>query len=108
MQRGFSFGVYDREQLVGLLIAEPQAWNQSLSVWEFHVAPAHRRAGIGRQLMATAEADRFAREIVDFLRALPSALAAPECQTGGRLSVPDTLSIRFVCSPLRNLFLFHL
>ena len=53
---GFSFGAYDREQLVGLLIAEAQAWNRSLSVWEFHVAPTHRRAGIGRQLMATAEA----------------------------------------------------
>ena len=53
---GFSFGAYDREQLVGLLIAEPQEWNRSLSIWEFHVAPAHRRAGIGRQLMANVEA----------------------------------------------------
>ena len=52
---GFSFGAYDREQLVGLLIAEAQAWNRSLSVWEFHVAPTHRRNGIGRQLMASVE-----------------------------------------------------
>ncbi len=52
---GFSFGAYDSELLVGLLIAEPQEWNRSLSVWEFHVAPSHRRAGIGRQLMAYAE-----------------------------------------------------
>ena len=31
-------------------------------------------------------ADRFAREIVGFLTASPSALAAPECQTVGRAS----------------------
>jgi ribosomal protein S18 acetylase RimI-like enzyme len=52
---GFSFGAYDGELLVGLIIAEPQEWNRSLLVWEFHVAPTHRRAGIGRQLMARAE-----------------------------------------------------
>jgi ribosomal protein S18 acetylase RimI-like enzyme len=52
---GFSFGAYDGELLVGLIIAEPQEWNRSLSVWEFHVAPTHRRAGIGRQLMARVE-----------------------------------------------------
>ncbi len=52
---GFSFGAYDDELLVGLIIAEPQEWNRSLSVWEFHVAPTHRRTGIGRQLMACVE-----------------------------------------------------
>jgi ribosomal protein S18 acetylase RimI-like enzyme len=52
---GFSFGAYDGELLVGMIIAEPQEWNRSLCVWEFHVAPTHRRAGIGRQLMARAE-----------------------------------------------------
>ena len=55
LNAGFSFGAYDGELLVGLIIAEPQEWNQSLCVWEFHVAPTHRRAGIGRQLMARAE-----------------------------------------------------
>jgi ribosomal protein S18 acetylase RimI-like enzyme len=55
LNAGFSFGAYDGELLVGLIIAEPQDWNRSLSVWEFHVAPNHRRAGIGRQLMARAE-----------------------------------------------------
>jgi ribosomal protein S18 acetylase RimI-like enzyme len=38
--------------LVGLIIAEPHEWNRSVSVWEFHVAPTHRRHGIGQQLMA--------------------------------------------------------
>jgi ribosomal protein S18 acetylase RimI-like enzyme len=55
LHAGFSFGAYDDELLVGLIIAEPQEWNRSLSVWEFHVAPTHRRTGIGRQLMACAE-----------------------------------------------------
>jgi len=52
---GFSFGAYDGELLVGLIIAEVQEWNRSLSVWEFHVAATHRRTGIGRQLMRCAE-----------------------------------------------------
>lgn len=51
---GFSFGAYDSKLLVGLIIAEPQEWNRTLSVWEFHVAPTYRRHGIGRQLMACA------------------------------------------------------
>ena len=55
LHAGFSFGAYDGELLVGLIIAEPQEWNRSLAVWEFHVAPTHRRSGIGRQLMAGVE-----------------------------------------------------
>jgi ribosomal protein S18 acetylase RimI-like enzyme len=56
LHAGFSFGAYDGDLLVGLIIAEPQEWNHSVSVWEFHVAPTHRRRGIGRQLMACVEA----------------------------------------------------
>ncbi len=52
---GFSFGAYAGELLVGLIIAEPQEWNRSLWVREFHVAATYRRMGIGRQLMAEAE-----------------------------------------------------
>jgi len=55
LRAGFSFGAYDAELLVGLIIAEPQEWNRSVSVWEFHVAPTHRRNGIGRQLMGCVE-----------------------------------------------------
>jgi ribosomal protein S18 acetylase RimI-like enzyme len=42
---GYSFGAYDDELLAGLVLAEPQEWNRSLSVWEFHVAAAYRRLG---------------------------------------------------------------
>jgi len=54
LPEGFSFGAYDGQVLVGLLIAEKQAWNNSLMVWEFHVAADYRRQGIGRSLMETA------------------------------------------------------
>lgn len=48
---GFSFGAYDGDILVGLIIAEPREWNRSLWVWEFHVAETHRNKGIGKRLM---------------------------------------------------------
>lgn len=38
-------------QLAGAAIAEPQTWNQTLWVWDFHVAPAFQRQGVGRMLM---------------------------------------------------------
>ncbi len=50
-REGFSVGAYDGEQLVGLALAEPQGWNKSLWVWEFHVAETHQRRGVGRGLM---------------------------------------------------------
>ena len=51
LQNGLSLGAYEGEQLVGIVVAEPQKWNRSLWVWEFHVAETHRRQGIGRQMM---------------------------------------------------------
>ena len=48
---GLSFGGYDDERLIGLALAEPQWWNKSLWVWEFHVAEAYRGQGVGRRLM---------------------------------------------------------
>lgn len=51
LPQGYSFGAYDNGLLVGLLLAEPHAWNRSLWVWEFHVAEPHRNMGIGKRLM---------------------------------------------------------
>ena len=48
---GYSFGAYEDEVCVGMVIAEPRQWNLSLWVWELHVAEAHRRNGIGHQLI---------------------------------------------------------
>jgi ribosomal protein S18 acetylase RimI-like enzyme len=50
---GYCFGAYDGDLLVGIVLAEPHWWNNSLWVWEFHVAETHRRQGIGRRLMET-------------------------------------------------------
>jgi ribosomal protein S18 acetylase RimI-like enzyme len=49
---GTSLGAYDGDELVGLALAEALAWNETLSIWEFHVAPEHRGQGIGSRLMA--------------------------------------------------------
>jgi ribosomal protein S18 acetylase RimI-like enzyme len=60
-QEGFSFGAYDGETLVGVLIAELRRWNNSLWVWEFHVAQEYRGKGLGRGMMEqAAEAARAA------------------------------------------------
>lgn len=54
LPEGYSFGAYDGEDLVGILIASVQAWNSSLWVWEFHVAAERRGQGIGRRLVERA------------------------------------------------------
>jgi ribosomal protein S18 acetylase RimI-like enzyme len=50
----YAFGAYDGGELVGVLIAETRAWNNSLWVHEFHVSADRRSHGIGRMLMDTA------------------------------------------------------
>ncbi len=48
---GFSFGLFNQEILVGVALAEPMPWNNSLWVWEFHIAGGYRGEGWGRLLM---------------------------------------------------------
>ena len=48
---GFSFGAYDGNLLVGLVIGEPHEWDHSVWVWEFHVIETYRNRNIGKQLM---------------------------------------------------------
>jgi ribosomal protein S18 acetylase RimI-like enzyme len=48
---GYCFVAVVDGQLAGVAIAEPQTWNQTLWVWDFHVAPAFQRQGVGRMLM---------------------------------------------------------
>ena len=49
---GYSFGAFDdSELLVGIVLAEAHVWNQSVWVWEFHVAANYRGQGIGRRLI---------------------------------------------------------
>lgn len=51
VQTGCSFGAYADGTCIGVAIAELQTWNKIVMVYEFHVAAAYRRQGIGRQLM---------------------------------------------------------
>ena len=51
IKQGLSLGVYDGDRLVGIAIAEKQAWNRTLWVWEFHIDSDYRGRGLGRQLM---------------------------------------------------------
>ena len=51
LNHSYSFGAYDGNLLIGLVIGEPQEWNKSLWVWEFHVLKAYRNKGIGKRLM---------------------------------------------------------
>lgn len=50
-QNDFSLGAYNDGQCIGIALAEPHRWNQSLWVSEFHIAEAHQRQGIGRRLL---------------------------------------------------------
>ena len=54
LDAGYSFGAYDGDLLVGIIIAEGHRWNRSLAVHEFHVAETHRSQGIGKRLMRSA------------------------------------------------------
>jgi ribosomal protein S18 acetylase RimI-like enzyme len=53
---GHAFGAFEGGTCVGIALCEPQRWNSSLSVWEFHIAPECRGQGAGRALMAAVEA----------------------------------------------------
>jgi len=64
---GYCFGAFEDGQLLGVLIGEARAWNDTLWIWEFHVAAGRRGQGIGRMLMEHAAAwaeERGLRAIV--------------------------------------------
>ena len=52
VRQGWSLGAYDGGTLVGIVLAEPRAWNRSVWIRELGVAASHRRRGIGRRLIA--------------------------------------------------------
>lgn len=51
LEQGFSLGAFEGDRLIGLAIAEPQRWNNTLWVWEFGIDPDYRRQGVGQRLM---------------------------------------------------------
>jgi len=70
LKAGWSIGAFDGGELLAIAIAEPQWWNNTLWIWEFHVAESHRRRGLGRQLM-----DRLAE------KAAPAGLRTMRVET---------------------------
>lgn len=52
LKQRYSLGAFEGPALVGVILAEPQTWNRSMWIREFHVATTHRRRGIGRELLA--------------------------------------------------------
>lgn len=53
---GHAFGAFDGKTCVGIALCEPQRWNSSLTICEFHIAPEFQRQDIGRALMGAVEA----------------------------------------------------
>ncbi len=56
LRHGLSLGMYDRaagDRLIATAIADVQAWNGTLLVWEFHLEHRYRGQGLGRWLMET-------------------------------------------------------
>lgn len=48
---GFSFGAYDGEKLLGVAIAEPRDWNNTLWLWHLYTSDKHRKQGVGKALI---------------------------------------------------------
>jgi ribosomal protein S18 acetylase RimI-like enzyme len=48
---GHSFGAFEGDECIGLVLAELQSWNGSLWIHEFHIASEFRGQGIGHRLM---------------------------------------------------------
>ncbi|WP_442600672.1 GNAT family N-acetyltransferase [Paenibacillus sp. KN14-4R] len=51
VELGFSFGVFVDDQMIGIVISEPQDWNNTLLIWHLHVHEDHRRKSYGKLLL---------------------------------------------------------
>ena len=51
ISQGFSLGAYEKDKLVGIVIAEAKSWNNSLWIWDIQVSDKHRRKGIASLLL---------------------------------------------------------
>lgn len=51
ISNGFCYGVYTKNEMIGIALAEKEDWNNSLWIWEFHIAKKYRGKGLGTKLM---------------------------------------------------------
>lgn len=51
LSQGFALGAYLDGLWVGVALAESQAWNRVLNLWELHVHPDYRGRGIAHRLV---------------------------------------------------------
>lgn len=51
IESGHSLGAYIEDELVAVAIAEPRTWNNTLFLWNLHVAERHQRKRIGSRLL---------------------------------------------------------
>ncbi len=51
ISNGFCYGVYAKNEMIGIALAEKEDWNNSLWIWEFHIDEKYRRMGLGTKLM---------------------------------------------------------
>ena len=49
--KGYSYKVVYQSRILAFAIAEPESWNRTMWVWEFHVDPGYRGQGLGHRLM---------------------------------------------------------
>ncbi|MBE0695699.1 MAG: GNAT family N-acetyltransferase [Anaerolineaceae bacterium] len=63
LPKGYCFGAYQKDWLIGFALGEVIAEDHMLRIWEFHVMEKFRRKGVGRGLMETviskAKRDQF-------------------------------------------------
>lgn len=53
--KGLSYGAFSGERMVGALVMERRAWNDTLHIEDLEVMPDWRGRGVGRLLMARAD-----------------------------------------------------
>jgi ribosomal protein S18 acetylase RimI-like enzyme len=51
INQGYSFGVYEREEIAGWVICEHRRWNNSLYIESLLIAEQHRKTGLGKKLI---------------------------------------------------------
>lgn len=72
IQKDTCLAAYESDKMVGIAIAEPHEWNETLWLWEFHVRPDYHRQGIGWLLM---------EEVIQLAQTLKLRVITCETQT---------------------------